>query len=247
MKNELFYNQVSADYDEMISFEKSLDRKKKVFANFIKSELKTAADCGCGTGVDSIALSQLGLKVTAFDPSADMVSKAKRNAESLNEQIEFQNYSIEKISDSFKNRFDLIVSLGNTFANIRKEDFDDSIKKCYELLNPDGTLIIHILNYHKILKEQNRIVNITQGKENYFIRFYDFETDKVNFNILTFKQSNPSEFKLITTLVYPHTIENFENALNNAGFRQPKIFANLNFDEFKIDSSKDIFLRAIKG
>ncbi len=44
------------NYDEMISFEKAVENKKKLLKNFIKPEMKYAADLGCGSGVDSIAL-----------------------------------------------------------------------------------------------------------------------------------------------------------------------------------------------
>lgn len=246
MENKIFYNLLSSDYDEMISFEKSLERKKRAFSNFLTADMKYAADVGCGTGVDSVALAQLGLNVTAFDPSDEMIQRAKANAEIFNEQIEFNNHPIKGIPDSFNNSFDLIVSLGNTFANIHKEDLNLSIKKCYDLLNQNGILIIHILNYYKILKEKTRIVSITQGKENIYIRFYDFESERVKFNILTYKKSELSEFKLLTTVVYPHMQEDFKIALATAGFSQPKIYSNLNFDEFIAESSKDMFLRAIK-
>ncbi|MGD8306243.1 MAG: methyltransferase domain-containing protein [Ignavibacteria bacterium] len=247
MQNKLFFDQLAADYDEMISFGESLERKKKLFANIVTPKMSYAADCGCGTGVDSIALSQLGLKVTGFDPSDEMIKKAKINAKNYNEKIEFSEATIHGIDDNFENKFDLIVSLGNTFANIKKSDLKDSVNKCYKLLNKNGTLIIHILNYYKILKEYNRIVNITEGKGKYFVRFYDFKENEIDFNLLVFNPANLSGYNLITTSVYPHSKDDFNHTLNDTGFKQVEYFSNLKFDRFSIHSSKDLLIRALKG
>jgi ubiquinone/menaquinone biosynthesis C-methylase UbiE len=230
----------------MISFKESLERKQKVFKQIINAGMKNAADCGCGTGVDSVALSRLGLNVTAFDPSSEMILQAKTNAELAGEKINFNIHPISEIPSAFNNRFDLVVSFGNTFANIKRQDFNDSIKKAFKLLRSGGLLFIHILNYQKILKEKNRIVNITEGKENYFIRFYDFERDKINFNILTFNRSNRSEHKLITTEVFPYSKEDFQNSLRDSGFIQIETYSNLKFDKFNNDDSKELFIKAAR-
>jgi len=171
MKNEQFYNLASEYYDEMISFKSALERKQKLFSKVVTGKMKAAADLGCGTGIDSIALDGLGLKVTAFDPSDKMISKAKTNAGLARVNINFNNYSIHNIPHKFDNQFELVVSLGNTFANIAREGFQDSLQKCYDILGREGVLIIHILNYHKIIREKNRIVNITQEGINILFAF----------------------------------------------------------------------------
>jgi ubiquinone/menaquinone biosynthesis C-methylase UbiE len=89
LPNNAFYDELASDYDEMISFEKSVEKKKNLFKNFLSSEMKSAADIGCGSGVDSIALSLSGLKVTAFDPSSEMLKIAKSNTARMNGKVEF--------------------------------------------------------------------------------------------------------------------------------------------------------------
>ncbi len=83
----------------MISFEKAVEIKKKLLKNFVTDEMKSAADIGCGSGVDSISLSSLGLKVTAFDPSSEMLKVAEANAERMKAKVEFHNYSADNIPD----------------------------------------------------------------------------------------------------------------------------------------------------
>ncbi len=80
---ESFYNAISSFYDDMIDFNKSLEKRKLILQKFIKDDYKTAADLGCGSGLDSIALSSLGLKVTPFDPFEKMIMKPGKMQERI--------------------------------------------------------------------------------------------------------------------------------------------------------------------
>jgi len=246
MKNEQFYNVASEYYDEMISFKSALERKQEFFRKVVTGKMKAAADLGCGTGIDAIALDGLGLKVTAFDPSDKMVNQAKTNAGLAGASINFNNYSIHNIPDKFDNQFELVVSLGNTFANIAREKFEDSLQKCYDILRKEGVIIILILNYHKIIREKNRIVNITPGSNQYFIRFYDFGEHQIVFNILRFDKSKPSDHNLISTEIYPYSADDFTKVLKKTGFKSINYYGNFNFSPFDLNTSNDLIITAAK-
>jgi len=247
LSNKDFYDNLAEDYSKMISFDDSIEKRKSLLSKIVQPKNKCAADLGCGTGIDSAALTQLGLTVTGFDPSNEMTKQAKANAIKANMNIEFANYRISEIPSEFNNKFELAVSLGNTFANIERESFLSSIKKCYDLLNEQGMLFIQVLNYKMILKERKRIVNITQSEDHFFIRFYDFINDEIKFNILKFSKANPKENNLISTSVYPYSTKDFNNSLLEAGFKSVKIIGDLNGAEFDEDISKDLFIKAAKN
>jgi glycine/sarcosine N-methyltransferase len=247
LPNKVFYDELASDYDNMISFEKAVEIKKKLFKNFVTDEMKSAADIGCGSGVDSIALASLGLKVTSFDPSSEMLKSAEANAEINNAEIAFRNYSADSIPTEFNDNFELVVSLGNTFANIPKESFKASLKRCYNILKPKGQLLIQVLNYEKILNEKKRIVNITEAGDKYFIRFYDFLEEHILFNILTFSKEKPSDNKLISTKVYPYSVKNFESGLKGAGFNSVQFYSDFQFSPYNKEQAKDLFLLAIRN
>ena len=242
LDNNEFFDLIASDYDEMVSFSQSVEKKKEAFKSIIKPWMKTAADLGCGTGADSIALASVGLEVTAFDPSPEMTRIANENAKREKLDIDIHKYAVHSIPESFTNKFDLVVSLGNTFANIELKHFSESIKKCFGLLKSKGTLVIQVLNYEKILTEKKRIVNIREGKENYFIRFYDFINNEIIFNILTFNKTNPQQNKLISTIVYPYTTTDFTRELNSAGFNRTEFCADLNFTKFDKLHSQDLIV-----
>lgn len=244
MSNQDFFNDVSEYYDEMINYKQTLERKAKALKKFITSDIKYAADIGCGSGIDSIALSLLGLNVSGFDTSTKMIEKAQNNAEKGNKIISFYNYSAQYIPDSFNTEFDFVCSLGNTIANIPPQDINDSIKRFSEILKNKAKLLFHILNYEKVIRLNERIVNISKGKQKYIIRFYDFEKDFINFNILKFDAENNIQRELISTKVYPHSLELFLDLLNQNNFGNVEVYQDLNKTDFNSETSNDIYFFA---
>ena len=246
LDNKNFFEIIASDYDEMIPFSEAVERKKKSFSKIIKPGMKTAIDLGCGTGSDSVALALLGLKVTAFDPSLEMLKYALANAQKEGVEINFEKSTIDEIPRNLNNKYDLVVSMGNTFTNVKHKSFNDSIQKCYDILNEQGLLIIQVLNYEKIISEGKRIVNIKEGSKNYFIRFYDFIGGEIVFNVLIFNKFNPNANKLFSTKIYPHLADDFESELEKTGFDSISFYADLESTKFDKLQSKDLIIKAIK-
>lgn len=244
--NNDFYDSASVYYDKMIDFEGALQKRNALLSNFVNDRIKSAADVGCGSGVDSISLFQLGLEVTSFDPSTEMINTAKVNSEKQNGIIDFYNFAADEIPKTFYNEFDLVVSLGNTLANIPFSKIDKSVTKLFKLLKKDGSVLIQILNYEKILKEKERIVNITKKDNEYFIRFYDFGSKDLTFNILKFNADQTSQKELISTKIFPYTSKDLRKVFKNAGFKKIELFGSLNKKPFDAKTSNDLVLFAHK-
>ena len=244
--NKEFFDQIAENYDLMIPFEEAVDRKKKILEKLIAPGKKFAADLGCGTGTDSVALAKLGMKISAFDPSLEMVNRAKKNTNIAGEIVGIYNHSISEIPLIFNSKFDLVISLGNTFANIHKKDLAVSLNRCYDLLRKGGTLFIQVLNYHKILYEKERIVNITGTGTNLFVRFYDFKEDHIVFNLLKVNKSKHSDYTLMSTKVFPHLIYDFENSLNVLKFGTIEFYGDMQLNPYDKEKSKDLVIKAIK-
>ncbi|MEJ2193267.1 MAG: class I SAM-dependent methyltransferase [Ignavibacteriaceae bacterium] len=246
LNNTEFFNQVAEFYDLMIPFEETVGRKMKVLEKLIAPEVKFAADLGCGTGSDSLALAKLGINVSAFDPSLEMISNARKNANTANKIVNFYNHSISEIPPDFNSKFDLVISFGNTFANISKKGLNISLKKCFDLLRKGGTLFIQVLNYYKILSEGERIVNITGSGANLFVRFYDYNIDHIVFNLLKINKSNLSDYSLISTNIFPHLSDDFGNMLDAIKFRTIEFYGDLQLNPFRKEKSKDLIVKAVK-
>jgi ubiquinone/menaquinone biosynthesis C-methylase UbiE len=240
--NNNFYNSASVYYDKMIDFDLALQKRKILLSNFIDEKIKSVADVGCGTEVDSISISQIGLNVTSFDPSSEMTKIAKANSEKHNCKIDFNNFSANEIPKTFYNKFDLVVSLGNTFANIPNSQIEKSISKLYKMLNKNGKILIQILNYEKILMDKERIVNITKKDNDYFIRFYDFGKKDLTFNILRFNADQTAKKELISTNIFPYTSKELKKVFKEAGFKKIKLFGSLDKKPFDPKTSNDLVL-----
>lgn len=242
MLNKEFYNSFAEDYNSMIPLEKQIESKTKFFKRFIDDNTKSAADLGAGSGADSIALAKLGLAVTAFEPSIEMLKQAETNFKKQNVEVDIYNKKISEIDNSFHNSFDLIVSLGNTFANIDGNEIEKSVTKISDLLTKGGEAIIQILNYDKVLKEKERIVNITESDEKQFIRFYDFCGEKIFFNILSFYKDDFAKRELITTEIYPYTKSLLKKLFEQNGISKLQFFGDLKFNEFDESKSPNLIL-----
>ena len=246
LNNQEFFDELSVQYDSMIPFEKAIERKKELFKNLLKDSHKTIADIGCGTGSDSLALAGLGYKVTSFDPSAQMLDKARINAKSSGLDLDSYQFGASQIPDEFNGKYDVVISFGNSFANIPTDEFENSVCKCFSLLRDKGELYIQILNYEKILLEKKRIVSITTSEEKYFVRFYDFNENQIVFNILQFDKAKPADHQLISTKIYPYSTADFTMELKNAGFSSSKFYGSFNFTPFDPQTSNDLIITAVK-
>lgn len=245
LSNKDFYDEASFFYDQMINFESNLEKRnaslKKIFekSGFV-------ADLGCGTGLDSIALVLNGHKVFGFDPSSKMIELAKINSLKYSVEISFSKNSILTIPEEYNSKFDYVVSLGNTLANIEGSVIYSTIQRIYNLLSNHGIALIHILNYSMVLEKGERILSIKSDDENFYIRFYDFVNGQVNFNILTFSKSNPNFHKLLTTKIYAYKFDLLAKVFDSVGFTNMKFWSDLERTKFNVSTSKDLFIYAEK-
>lgn len=245
ISNREFFDSASLFYDKMINAEKSLRNKSDLFKQ-ISTPGKKAADLGCGTGIDSIALALNGFEVDAFDISGSMIEKAKINCEQKNVPVNFFKHQIHLIPPEFNEQYNIIVSLGNTMANIDLDILEKSLKRIRDLLITGGKAIFQILNFDRILNQSERIISVTKNESDYFIRFYDFLESSINFNIMRFDKNNLSSRSIITTTLYPHTYRDIDLILNKIGFKKIEYFGGLNRIKFDRLISKDLVVEIQK-
>lgn len=245
LENKSFYNNASLFYDEMIDFEKNLYLRKEALKKIFPSK-EMAIDLGSGTGLDSIALTLAGHKVLAVEPSVKMIEKAKLNAENYKAELNFLESAIHNIPTNYNEKFNVAVSLGNTFANVEGSVIYTTIQRIYELLSWGGSCLIHILNYSLLIERQERIVSIKQNDTKTFVRFYDFFNGQINFNILQYLNVNPKEHSLITTKIFGYKYDLLAKVFDSVGFVELKYWENLNQEPFNSESSKDLYIYAKK-
>ncbi|MCK9281758.1 MAG: class I SAM-dependent methyltransferase [Melioribacteraceae bacterium] len=248
MDKENFYDSISKFYDEMIDFDKALIRRKELLSGFLSHDIAKAnfywrrlyaADLGCATGIDSIALSQLGIEVTSIDISGEMIKKAKANAEKFRIKLKTAKTDLAEIAPEFDDNFDLIISSSNTPANIPFDKIQLVLDNFYRILKPAGKFIIQLLNYDKMLKEKTPTFARTKINNEEITRGYTYGEDEMKFNV----KNSSSEF---SSSIFPHRKAEMKQYLHNSGFTKLEFFGGLNKSPFDIQTSKDLVITGIK-
>jgi glycine/sarcosine N-methyltransferase len=242
MTNTEFYNRLADFYDSMINFETAIERRIDLLKSFTGKKT-SALDLGCGTGIDSISLSRLGLAVDAVDQSDGMVERANLNASKFNAEINFSVSGIKEFNPTPK-KYDLILSLGNSLANNSESELREIINLIYSYLTPNGSLLIQILNFNLLPSKGIFPVNKKEDESLYINRYYDIENYKISF-IIEFEDKINDKKGSIMTEIFPHTRELFQSIFNSSEF-SVEFYGGLNKSEFNPNESKDLVILATK-
>ncbi len=99
-------------------------------------------DLGCGPGLYTERLANLGFDVTGIDFSKRSIKYAKTNAVENNLDIRYiyDNY----LNLDYENEFDLIIMIYCDFGVLSDEDRDALLGKVYRALKPDGTFLFDV-------------------------------------------------------------------------------------------------------
>ncbi len=244
-----FYKALSPFYDEMINFEERLKKERNVFKEFIVSnKIKSAIDIGCGTGFYAILLSELRVESWGIDDSAEMIKIARINAEKRKVNVKFKRLKFENWHLEIKSMFDSVLCLGNSLPHIlEKSKLKSVIKNIYNRISNNGIFVAQILNYERIMKNKERIVNIKKINKHILIRFYDFYRNYIVFNILIISEENEKiGHEIISTKLRPIYKEELITFIRNSGFRKINIYSDFQRNRYYKNKSKDLFVFAVK-
>jgi ubiquinone/menaquinone biosynthesis C-methylase UbiE len=235
--NSDFFNNVSAFYDEMINFERSIERRIAMLSEF--NPLGNALDLGCGTGLDSISLAKLGCNVTACDQSAEMIYKAKLNAIKHNVNINFIESPVQNISQMTDKKFDVIVSLGNTLANLNSKQISVLLKSLPDMMNEKYRIIFQIVNFSLMPESGEYLVNRFENEKQIIKRFYTVGSS-IYFNI-EFIDKISNQSKIITTQIFPYEKKFFTKSFEETGI-EIKFFGGMDLSDYNPETSKDLVI-----
>ena len=82
-------------------------------------------------------------------------------------------------------KFQAVLVLGNSLPHVLDgQDLAASLRGLAGVMEPQAILVLQLLNYERILADRERIVGVNRDQDTYFVRFYDFLEDLVQFNVL---------------------------------------------------------------
>jgi glycine/sarcosine N-methyltransferase len=239
--SEDFYDLIADQYDAMIEFDKRIEKEARILKPWIEQYgVKRAADMGCGTGVHTLALGSLGVETVGFDISGRMLYHA-RNRAADRENVSFERGDFLSPSLGLRGGFDLILCLGNSLPHAEsRQELARILGYWISNLLPGGRIVAQLLNYERILKTRERIVNIRRIGETTIVRFYDFTEPRITFNVLTISAENDViEHRMNSTLLLPITAEDVLRAAAEAGCGEVTLFSTLAREPFG-ENSKDL-------
>ncbi len=165
----------------------------------------------------------------------------------LDEYPVFRDFDMRRIANFFsKGKFDAITCYGNTLVHLKnKEEISDFLKSCSLVLRTEGHLMLQILNYEYILKENIRELPVIDNDKVRFERYYEF-TDSEHLEFITRLTIKEDQSVLNNRIpLFPLTREQLKVLLTNTGFSDIKFYGSFNRAPFKEDSLP-LLVEAIK-
>lgn len=232
-----FYDELSKVYD--IVFERDEDT-----VNFLSKDLKVGAtvlDIACGTGTYADELAKKGCIVEGVDLDNEMIRLAEKKKGKLS--VNFSVGDMRELKFMFEGeKYDLIYCIGNSLVHLQNRlEIQNFIKHCYNKLNQEGRVVIQIINFDRILKEDIRALPTIDRKEAgvKFIRNYRHREDNsiIYFETeLQVSKGGEKEVYKNSVPLLPVQSEEIESFMKSAGFRDIQLYGGFKEQNYNEDS-----------
>lgn len=234
-----FYKKLSQYYDEIFP----LGQAQSVFLEKSFEKNSKILDLAAGTGTYTFYLNEKGYEVDAIELDHDMCNQFKAK---LKDPFELTVFEMDmRLIDEFCVKYDGIYCIGNSIVHLGSlEEIESMIQKTYDELNDNGTLVIQIVNYDRILDGHiTELPTIKRPKSNLeFERIYKLEDNKVQFVGKLHVQDEI--FESVVPLITLRK-DVLKSMLEKSGFKTIEIYGSFNEDTWT-DESFATVIRAVK-
>lgn len=154
-------------------------------------EVQNVLDCACGVGTQALGLAQHGYRVTASDISAEFIREAQKNAAHANLDMSFREASMDSLSASFTEQFDVVLSAGDGLPHLKtKAGVKQALIEMSQRVRPGGWLLIGLNDYEQIKREKPRF---------FFTRICEAETAR---KLFVFLADYPDKDTIVANLIH---------------------------------------------
>lgn len=161
ISEQLLAFHLNPDHDIASRKNKSID----LICHWISEQSKsrgTILDLGCGPGLYTTKLANLGHEVSGIDFSESSIAYAKNNAHEKRLRINYKCASY--LETDFEGLYDTIIMIYCDFGALSKDERSLLIQKIYDALEDGGSFIIDAYNENHIKeKDFSRQWDISQG------------------------------------------------------------------------------------
>lgn len=157
---ENFYDNIATHYDKLFLDWQATTKEQaeildKIFKNNGFDNTAKILDCACGIGTQSIGIAKLGYDVTASDISKGELQEAEKRANENNVNIIFKEANFCALSDTFMDKYDIIIAMDNALPHMLKSsDLESAIKSIVNQIKENGIFVASIRDYDSLLLEK---------------------------------------------------------------------------------------------
>lgn len=228
-----FYEELSKYYD--IVFPLGEVQFKFMTKRF--KDRKNILDLAAGTGNYSIALSKLGFNVVAVDLDEEMIRKIETKNKEEKTSVKPHKLDMKNIQELEDYQFDGIICIGNSLVHLdNMGEIKRVLEEMYKLLNDNGVVILQIVNYDRVLKNNVKELPLIDRSQYgvRFIRKYDLEEGKILFKTKLIIDNEKSYENCVK--LYPLKSKELFNMLKVIGFKDIKLYGGFDEKEYNLES-----------
>lgn len=242
-------------YEEFSKYYDLIFQAKKPQLDFIKKRTPKKGkilDVAAGTGNHALALGEEGYDLRAVEYDETMLEELeeklekrnieKRNLEKENLDVIARRGDMKEIRSYYpENFFDTLYCIGNSLVHLTTvEEIEQFLEGAYAVLKTEGTLIIQIINYDRILdrdiKELPTIINDRNPElKAEFIRKYEKmeASNLLDFHTrLTIEQRGEKKVFENHTPLLPIRHQELKDLFEQAGFRNIESYSNFMEEDY---------------
>lgn len=226
-----FYEEISKYYDCIFP---TGEEQVKFLFEVLGKPPKEVLDIACGTGGYSLALSRAGYNCTAVDLDGQMISLLEQKVRAEGRDIKFRTADMIDLDKQLAEKFNMAFCIGNSVVHLQNlQQIKDFIRSAKNLLENDGSLVLQIINFDRILLRDIKSLPAIEDRSRglTFERNYDY--DRGN-NIIKFRTKLEVDGNSFNNEIplYPLLSDEVVEALQAAGFKKLKLFGDFNGSEF---------------
>jgi 2-polyprenyl-3-methyl-5-hydroxy-6-metoxy-1,4-benzoquinol methylase len=226
----MFYKYMADVYHHIFPAKDKID--------FLVSQFKPEGyllDVGCSDGRVAFEMAKKGFSLEAIDLSEDMIRIAN-DISDMGHWFNVRQIDMLQVAEFFEsNTFDGIYCIGNTLVHLsEKDEILKALTGFKELLKKDRKLVVQIINYDYVYRNNIQSLPLIENEILRFERFYTLHDDCVTFKTKLAVKAAASEYEAETTLLALRKDE-LESLLKQSGFTKLSWYSNYKGQPFNDD------------
>jgi glycine/sarcosine N-methyltransferase len=153
-----FYDDFAEDYaDAILSDFDEVSRRQGERLNALLRPrgVQRVLDVACGSGLQSLALAQLGYRVTGLDISEGMIAQAKRNAQRRRVAANWVVGDWHDLRRLFPRPFDAVICWGNSLSHVSDaEDLAAVLSEMAAVTRAGGVCLVDLRDWDRVMQER---------------------------------------------------------------------------------------------